>query len=281
MLNEVRKRLAAIVKNEAGQTLPIVLAMMTLGSLLVVNTLNYVSTNVKTIRMVETKARSLYAAEAGVEDALWKIKYDTPPSLPYAYSAGTINGMTVTVSINNVTEIAGVEIGPTGVHEGWLKVTKSVSYSGGVYTFNLSIRNDGAGNMKIEQVLVDFGPDLVYVEGSVTSNLTSDDPTVIGIPDSGITLLWDIPSPFFTMGVHQTEGFSFQLSGPELPEIESHAMLRASREDVGVVWDADSRPFSVTSQAKDAANALKASLKVGVWKGQSQISISCWQVNPQ
>jgi hypothetical protein len=269
-----------IIRNQSGQALLIVLAMMTLGCLMIVPSLNFAATNIKAANMFEEKMKGLYTAEAGIEDALWLVKNSPPASLPYSYDLNDINNMSASVVIEAVSSIAGVEIGATGVHGGWLKVTQSTQWSEGVYTYTLQMTNNGEGNMRIEQILVDFQPDLEYVLGSTVSNITTSDPSVIGTPDSGITLFWDIPSPYYIIGKNQTEYFSFQLNGLEMPELESHAMIKATREDVGVVWDSDSLPYAITSQAKNASDEVIASIKVGVWKYHEGLDITCWQINP-
>jgi hypothetical protein len=276
-IRDFARRLAS---GQRGMALPSVLIVMAIGSLLLVPCLNYVSDNVRIAKAFENRTMALYAAEAGVEDAFWKLKFDEPSSFPCSYDIEGINGMSVDVLIEEVTTIAGLEIGATNIHEGWLKITKSQEYIEGEYTYTLTIENGGLGNMKIEQVLVDLEPDLEYVPGSTESNISTSDPLVIGEPESGITLFWQIPSPFFVIGPHVTETFSFGLSGPEMPEIDSHAMLKASREDIGVVWDSESRPFSVTATARNSSGQVVSTLVVGVWKSPTSFDISCWLLNP-
>lgn len=280
-LNCLKSWLHNITRNEAGLALPMSLVMLTLGSLLLIPALGYSSTALKAEQVVVKKAKGLYAAEAGVEDAAWKIKYATPGSLPYSYTLTGINGMSVDVLIEELTVIAGQEVGSMGIHGGWLKMTKTVTHSSGIYYYDLTIRNDGAGNMKIEQVFIDLPPGVSYVPDSTTSHITSENPLVIGNTDVGITLFWQVPSPYYTINIHDTVTHSLQLSGPPGVEgVEGHTWLKATREDVGTVWDSDSLPYSITSQAKNAANAVVATVKTGLWKGTSSVEISCWQILP-
>lgn len=275
----MKKWLSEIRKGESGMILPVVLIMLTMGSLLTVPVLNYVATGIKTGEMVERKVEGLYAAEAGVEDALWKIQNDTPDSFPYSYQLTDVNGLSVNITIENVSEIAGVEIGEEGVHEGWLIISKTSIYNSGIHTFILSIKNNGGGNMKIEKILVDFPTHLEYVEGSTSGNITFDEPVVIGTPDTGITLHYDLPSPFFNIGPGDTENQLFQLAGPsDIDAVAGHSIVKATREDVGTVWDADSQPYSIIAEAKDTTDKVLGTIRAGVWKG-NQLDISCWEVN--
>jgi len=55
----MKEWLSRIRKEEAGLVLPIVLAMLALGSLLIVPALNYATNNLKAAEMVEKNLRAL------------------------------------------------------------------------------------------------------------------------------------------------------------------------------------------------------------------------------
>ena len=184
------------------------------------------------------------------------------------------------VTIDEVNTIAGEEVGDSGHHEDWLQITREITYNAGIYSYTMSLTNNGNGNVKIEKILIDFPPELDYEIGSTSGDITSDDPDVTGNPTTGITLVWDIPTPHPTIPEGGTKDHFFQLSGPpDVEGVEGHGFVQANREDIGTVWDADSRPYSITAQAKDATDAVVATIRAGVWGG-SQLKISCWQVNP-
>jgi hypothetical protein len=99
------KLLMRMLKNEAGQALPMVLILMVLGGLLVVPMLSFMTTNLNAGRVIEGKTEGIYAADAGIADALWKLGNGVDPFPNGATSYDlkdngtpvTINGMTVTV----------------------------------------------------------------------------------------------------------------------------------------------------------------------------------------
>jgi hypothetical protein len=271
--------LSKITRREEGVTLLIVLVMMTVGSLLIIPTLNFVSTSLNTGEVFETKMEALYAAEAGVEDALWKMANDEPAYFPYSYELTDINGMTVDVVIQKITTIAGIEIGVFGGHADWLVIGKSITYDAGIYYYTISITNNGDGNIKIEKILIDFPPALEYVPGSTGGDFYNDDPTVIGDAGTGITIYWQF-DPYPTVPVGETRIHTFQLSGPpDVSGIIGHCCVEARRMDEGTVWDTDSRPYTVTAQAKDATDTVVATIRTGFWEG-GITSITCWQINP-
>ena len=282
-VSTVKKWLSEIRRGETGLILPIVLVMLALGSLLIVPSLNYVSTSLKTGEMVEKNVKGLYAAEAGIEDALWKLLYDNdvPTPLPYPYQVTNVNGMTVYVVIDLVGSLFDEETGPVGDHSDWLLMTKTVNYDAGIYYYTLSITNSGVGNMKVEMILIDFPSSLEYVTNSTGGDITTDTPEISGSPTTGISLVWDIPVPHPTIEEEGTGYHTFQLSGPpDVPGVEGHGFVRTARDDVGTVWDGDSYPYKITAEAKDAGNTVVATIRAGAWMS-SQLCVSCWDVNPE
>jgi len=70
-----KRTLKKIIKGQRGQALPIVLILLAIGGLLIIPTLNYASTSLKGHQVVESNTLEFYAADSGVEDALyWLIK---------------------------------------------------------------------------------------------------------------------------------------------------------------------------------------------------------------
>jgi hypothetical protein len=116
--------------DETGQALVLVLILLIVGALIIAPLMANIGTGLIAGEVHEEKANELYAADAGVEDALWQIKKDkltelfgdlfgSPPALngyyPYAYYdnnpsyqwnydlTGTeqVNGMDVDITIQN------------------------------------------------------------------------------------------------------------------------------------------------------------------------------------
>ena len=272
--------LSRLRKEEEGVALLVTLVMMAVGSLLIVPTLNYVSTSIRTGEIFEEKLEALYAADAGVEDALWRMVNDEPSFFPYSYELTDINGMTVSVIIDAVTTIAGQEIGVSGVHDDFLIITKSAVYNDGIYDYTLTLTNGGVGNVKVEMILIDLPPGLDYVWDSTGGDLYNDNPTIIGNSSTGITIFWEFIPPYPTIPEDSTRIHTFQLSSlTEIAGVEGHGCARAQRQDVGTVWDSDSSPFSITAQARDTSDTIVTTIRAGFWEA-AVITIACWQVNP-
>jgi hypothetical protein len=106
---------ARLLSGQSGQALILVLIFLLLGSLTLVPALAHVSTALKTGVKYEEKTNALYAADAGVEDAIWQIKYNGlearfgDANYNYIFSANasysldsTVNRLTTNITIANV-----------------------------------------------------------------------------------------------------------------------------------------------------------------------------------
>ncbi|MFC1942128.1 hypothetical protein ACFLWU_02805 [Chloroflexota bacterium] len=281
MIKTLKKKLFNLIKYQDGFALPSVLAVFAVGSLLIIPSINHVATNLNAGTMAQEEYMGILAADAGVEDALWKIKNDTPASFPYSYQITGVNGLSVDITIGEIESIAGEEVGETGGHEDWLVIEKLVTYDTGIYSYAISISNNGTGNIKIAKMLIDFPSGVEYVPGSTSSNITTPadaDPAVSGSSTTGITLVWENSTPLPTISSDETEYHYFELSGPPgIGGMEGHGFVEAQRDDIGTVWDSDSIPYSITAQAKNTAEEVMATIKAGVWTG-TELEISSWQV---
>ena len=278
----MKKWFSRLNQREEGVALLLVMVMLTAGSLIIVPSLNYITTGVQSGQMYEEKMEGLYAAEAGVEEGLWRMLTDKPSSFPDSRQLADVNGMTVDVTIDVVTTVGGQDVGTGGVHDEYLDIVKNVVYDedDGEYTYQMSVTNNGTGNVKIEMILIDLPPNVDYVPGSTGGDLYGGDPVVVGDSSTGIILNWDLSPPYPTIPEGETREHFFRLSGPEdLAGVEGHGCVRATRQDVGTVWDTDSRPYSIIAVASNADGDVVTTMKVGLWEG-GLTSIAGWQVNP-
>ena len=115
--------LTLLGKGESGQgALAMVLLLLMLGAVLLTPLLVSMSTGVKSGQVYESKMQEFYAAEAGVEDPIWKIK---DRNLSASYSLGEeINDRNVTVTIED--------------------------NGGGIYLINSTATSDDGGSTTVE-----------------------------------------------------------------------------------------------------------------------------------
>ena len=65
------------IRNEKGSVLPLVLILLVVGGLILTPLLGLMSTGLMAGQVYEKKAHEYYAADAGVEDAIWRIKSES------------------------------------------------------------------------------------------------------------------------------------------------------------------------------------------------------------
>ncbi len=65
-----------LVRDEKGRTMLLVLVLLVVGGLILTPLLGLMTTGLASGQVYETKTHELYAADAGVEDAIWEIQND-------------------------------------------------------------------------------------------------------------------------------------------------------------------------------------------------------------
>jgi hypothetical protein len=89
-----------IIRNEKGYVLIAVLILLVVGGLILTPLLGLMSAGLLAGQVYEKKTDELYAADAGVEDAIWKIMYSDNISYPYHLAEYlTVNKKTVDYDI--------------------------------------------------------------------------------------------------------------------------------------------------------------------------------------
>ncbi|MGD0795077.1 MAG: hypothetical protein ABR958_05755 [Dehalococcoidales bacterium] len=118
-----------LISDQSGQALILVLIFLLLGSLMLVPALDLVSTGLKTGVKYEKKTDALYAADAGIEDGIWQIKYGGLQSKfggesDYEYDFTTnasyslenpVNGLTTNVNIQNIWIPSNITLADLGL----------------------------------------------------------------------------------------------------------------------------------------------------------------------
>ena len=89
----MRKIINKLMREEKGQALIVVLILLLVGGLITAPLLSYMSTGLIVGQVYEEKMDGLYAADAGIENAVWKLLSGESPSC----NLTDVNGMEVTV----------------------------------------------------------------------------------------------------------------------------------------------------------------------------------------
>lgn len=203
----VRIKFGKPVKDNEGQVLILLLVFIAMVSLIVTPLLTYINTSLKTGQTFQSKTDELYAAEAGIKDAMWQIKYGniktfTDPVVynPYDYTdswtymlSDQINAKSTNVAIENVWIPKNIPAPSQSqasaiIQTGKLIVTGSAS---GTSTYQIKIdyyEEETDPPLQVKTLGVWLPPGYNYVAGS--SNLESDT-TAPYYPSSVNTTTWD------------------------------------------------------------------------------------------
>ena len=159
-MKTIVKRLA---RDEKGAALVLVLILLLISGLIIGPLLSYMGTGLITGEVYEMRTDELYAADAGVEDAIWKIQNQVPEVAGltqcypnWSYNITDVNGKRLQISI----EYLG---------EGTYKIT------------SIAITDDGGGTAAITGTQID-----AYVTADIVSGNYS------GLLDNVITSLNEI-----------------------------------------------------------------------------------------
>ncbi|MFC1916010.1 hypothetical protein ACFLW4_04870 [Chloroflexota bacterium] len=286
----MRKIWNKLIRNEKGQALVVVLGFMVLGGLTIAPLLAHMRTGLSAGRGYMEQIELDYAADAGIEDALWKTNNEEVPIDPddyvtefnYALSED-INDKAVTINIKQLWPLAGLESDEHGTTlPDCLLITGGIIDIGeGEYKVQLSY--DGSeGNLPIDRVAVWLPCGFEYVAGS-SSGITTDDPTSIDWR-GGKALTWDfdpavnftdlpVPAPpggGFTPGTEYPATRKLYFNVSPVGEVAggSYSWVRTTDTDLYLAWDPGCQIFQIGSTATD--NITGRSVTIGGYTYCSQ-----------
>jgi hypothetical protein len=283
----MKRMLKRLIKTEKGQALPMVLILMVIGGLILAPTLTYTTSGLKVGQAYESMSEEFYAADAGIEDGLWQIKWDHLPDQfinyeRYDYDAEygpynvSVNGIDVEVKIENIW-VADIDE-PESLDEAkWLAGTDKLIIAGCVsadLTQQVKIHyteEEGDPELFIEEIGVWLPPGYSYNElgeDSLALEIVLADAELEYSRDNyphkgGEAIVWtfDEPAPFTSLpGVSEMDNprtcsftFNFERDNPEShrnPEAVSW-LTTSPFGDFTYTWDADVRVFHINSYAQD------------------------------
>ncbi len=196
----MRKRIepigARFLRQEAGSALILVMVLLVMGSLVILPALANVGTALQTGARYEEKTEALYAADAGIEDAICQVKNDQLPYVlagqnyhKYNYTVNwsydldnPVNDLTTTVTVKNVwipRKDAETEIEPPSDPEGVaaamslnkLMISGAADNSSG-YEITISFTPEESDNLTIKSIGIWLPYSFSYDPGS--SDLEDD-----------------------------------------------------------------------------------------------------------
>lgn len=208
---------------EAGQALILILVFILLGSLTIIPTLTYMTTALKSGVSYENNTKEFFTADAGIENGLWRIKYDFmgPNYDPYdfhttwIYETDPVNNLTAEVSVQNVWLPSNVTLDSLGltpaaaraiIESEKLVITgTSTANPGEPYHIKIDFTPAEGDNLTIKSIGIWLPQGFTYNTHSCLlftnpfSSCYPDSENVSTVP-GGQTLIWSYfaPYPLFT-----------------------------------------------------------------------------------
>jgi len=260
------------IRDEKGQALIIVLILLVIGGLIIGPLLGFMSTGLIVGRAYEERMDELYAADAGIEDAVWKIMNSEPLVTPYYDLPELVNGKQVRVTPPSENTMEAFFVGmlnlppgqenaqhPHGTgQEEWMVVYSSP----GLGTYEIIVTYVGTAQKKQLSHLGAwlYGEIYTYEEGSA-SGITTASPTNYSDPGSGYekyygggsAFIWDLtPRVWFNQDETRTQTFEFTLLDGSTPSTEPKldvGWAGAQSNDIWITWSGSVEMNQLTATA--------------------------------
>ena len=286
-----------IMKGEKGQALPAVLVLLVLGGLLIAPCLSYASTSLNAGQIVEKNVRGVYAADAGIEDALWKLKNDLPISESYLLPGEPVNQMQVAIEPPVNKGIYALYFGGllevSKNHYDWLAVEGEMIEEAEAYKYTITVTwqpkagKEGKPTIKLKEVGVRLPVGYSYQSDSADSfgdNLSRDEPDDT-LDGAGAQMLnWELPTPRPEVSDEDpTATQTFYVTGEGGLEGD-YAWVMAAEGDIRVVSEATGTLYRITATATRPGDGEITAIVMAdaiFHEGTEEICIILWQINPQ
>jgi len=279
--------LKRFLSSEKGQTLPIVLVLLAIGGLTIAPSLSYATTSLNSSRILEENMKGVYAADAGVEDALWSLGSGMSPP---AQLTENINQMEVTIQTEEkgtYTLYLGELIEP-GVHFDYLDIDGDIVWDENAEAYKYVITftwqpNPGVPVVHLEEVGARLPIGYSYQSGSAAifaENLSTGEPNETVDTLGAYLLNWELGSPY--PGVSEDEPVktqTFYITGTGSLEGD-YAWIVASRTDVGAVGEIAGVSYRITATARRPEDGrTTAKIVADVMIGEVTTYIVSWQIS--
>jgi len=155
----MKRILNKLPRNERGVVLIIVLILLAVGGLTIAPMLSHMSTGLKAGQTYEKKTGEYYAADAGVEDALWQITRE-PRTPDFPSEVGNVWPYYIT---DEDSKINGKDVYIT------IEYYSKDASGNDVYKIDSIATGDGGGSTAIESYVIFGGGFLFLLDNAVTS----------------------------------------------------------------------------------------------------------------
>ncbi len=278
--------LKRVIDDEAGQALPIVLVLLVLGGLMITPSLNYAATALNYSRTIDKSIHGLYAADAGVEDALWHLQNGIPPSQQLSENIDQMELTMQTEDKGTCTAYCDTLVEASG-HSDYLSVDGEIIWDeeAAAYKYTITVNwEGGSSTIHLKEVGARLPLDYSYQPGSAASfanNLSTAEPEEI-LDSSGARVLnWAFAPPPYpsvtTSNPQQTQTFYITGEGGQSGHF---AWVVAVREDIGTVGEITGNLYRITATARQPGNSeITGRIVADVIVAGGATHIISWQIS--
>jgi uncharacterized repeat protein (TIGR01451 family) len=248
---------------EKGQVMLMSLVVLTVGTLIITPLLHCTYTGVKAAGIYRRVTHELYAADAGVEYAMWQLKNDLPVS-----ASITIGNMPVSIDISQLSELPyGPVISDTGPQSWRLEVSSSlVDNRNGTFNDTVTVANVGPSTIHLIEIGAGLPEGFTFISGSTTGDITAQNPSEI-LADGKI---------YWTLNLHKLNSDEsachiFLIQGSGLTH-GIYSWVTANAESIGTI--SSCLGYHVESRANNGTR-----IKAKVVKNGGYVFPVSWEVN--
>ena len=278
------------LRGEGGfSTLIIVLVILALGAVILTPLLVLVVTGQRAGEAHERTTHRFYAADAGIQDGMWRIANGDIPDEwkgtwgndvygadPIEYTLpAQVNGCDVTVRLRPMWLLAGLEDPAYGREPHGELVTVSNIVGGG--SMQVVVVCDSPGNYKLERIGVWIPEGFTYTVGSSNlEELSPSDPAhcepTVSPWRNGHTIIFDYATAVDFADFPDVTGnrlvITFDYEGTGTMRT-SWSWCRTNRHDIYLSWSGDIKLYQVESTATDPETGLSTTVIAGNMTNES------------
>ena len=279
--------LKQMMSSEKGQALPIVLALMVFGALVITPSLGYISTSLNSSRVIRDDVKGIYAADAGVEDILWSL--DNGMFFPDKHLPEFINQMMVdtqTEETGTYTLYFGEMIEPAD-HFDYLDVDGEMVWDDGAQAYKYIITvtwlpASGYPVIHLDEVGARLPLGYSYQPESAASfeeNLSTDEPDETLDALGAYLLNWEVGSPKPYVSENETVRTQTFYTAGEGSQEDHYAWVVANREDIGAVGEITGTSYQIKATARRYEDGeTTAKIVANVMIEEDTTHILSWQI---
>ncbi|MBN2238679.1 MAG: hypothetical protein JW712_02810 [Dehalococcoidales bacterium] len=250
----------------------ITLGFLAIGGITIVSLINLTNTGMRAGHISDEKIRLQYAADAGLEEVLWRMQNEELPFIPGTYGESTaynltdsINDKNVSVNVTYIWPLTGLEedIYTTSVPES-LKITGGIiNKTQGKYLIQISF-DETIKSVEVESISVWLPSRFEYVSGSSTGFII-DDPQPPVTKRGGKVFTWHINETFdscyvspssgggFTPGMEYPRSLKLYFQATPVNDLAGGSIcwIKTNDSNIPLAWETGCELYQMTATASD------------------------------